>query len=83
MSISNWKIMSMTDLICLKDKMVQTSANSCDYQRELVYLGMVLADKLVLQGDLARGEQELEMCEAVVNIGRGGGDGRQKELHMT
>ena len=68
------------DLICLSDNMVKSRTNSSTYQWVLVYLWMVLADKLVVQGDLARGVEGLDMCTALVLEGRGGEGGKQKEV---
>ena len=80
MSISNWKMMTMSDLVTLKDKMVHSHTCSSGYQRLLVYLGMVLADRLIVEGDLERGEEELEMCAALIHREGEGGEEEQKVL---
>ena len=56
----------MDDLITMRDKILLSNNCTSSYQRMVVYLGMVLADRLILQGDLVMGEEELEMCIALI-----------------
>ena len=66
MSTSTWCKMIMDDLITITDQILQSNNCTSSYQRMVVYLGMVLADRLILQGDLVMGEEELEMCIALI-----------------
>ena len=56
----------MDNLIIMRDKILHYNNCTSSYQRMVVYLGMVLADRLILQGDLVMGEEELEMCIALI-----------------
>ena len=56
----------MDDPITMRDKILLSNNSTSSYQRMVVYLGMVLADRLILQGDLVMGEEELEMCIALI-----------------
>jgi hypothetical protein len=47
--------MTMDDLITMRDKILQSNNCTSSYQRMVVYLGMVLADRLIHQGDLVMG----------------------------
>ena len=42
----------MDDLITMRDKILQSNNCTSSYQRMVVYMGMVLADRLIHQGDL-------------------------------
>ena len=56
----------MDDLIIMRDKIPQYNNCTSSYQRMVVYLGMAMADRLILQGDLVMGEEELQMCTALI-----------------
>ena len=53
----------MDDLIIMRDKIPQYNNCTSSYQRMVVYLGSVLDDMMIQQGELVMGE-ELQMCTA-------------------
>jgi hypothetical protein len=46
----------MDDPITMRDKILLSNNCTSSYQRMVVYLGMAMADRLILQGDLVMGE---------------------------
>ena len=62
MSMSTWDDMSIDELRVLRDKMLNNSPFTFTSQRMLVLMGMVLADKMIVQGDLMVAEEELKTC---------------------
>jgi hypothetical protein len=59
----------MDDLIIMRDKIPQYNNCTSSYQRMVVYLGSVLDDMMIQQGELVMGE-ELQMCTALIQGGR-------------
>ena len=80
MSISSLSRMTVDDLVSMRDKMLQSNTCSFKHQRMLVYLGMVLADKLVVQGDLMMGEEELQTCSVLLQREEGWSEEEEKML---
>ena len=63
MSTSTWCKMTMDDLITMRDKILQSNNCTSSYQRMVLYLGMVLADRIIQQVDLVMGEDELRCAQ--------------------
>ena len=69
---STWNDMSIDELRVLRHKMLNNSTFSS--QRMLVLMGMVLADKMIVQGDLMVAEEELEACIMYLSKGEDVGE---------
>ena len=70
----------MDDLIIMRDKILQYNNCTSSYQRMVVYLRSVLDDRMIQQGYLVMGEEELQMCTALI---QGGRDKKQNMLLLT
>ena len=56
-------MMTMDDLITMRDNILQSNNCTSSYQRRVLS-----ADRLILQGDLVMGEEELQMCTPLNQI---------------
>ena len=70
----------MDNLIIMRDKILQYNNCTSSYQRMVVYLRSVLDDRMIQQGYLVMGEEELQMCTALI---QGGRDKKQNMLLLT
>ena len=53
--------MTIDDLITMRDEILQSNNCASSYPRMVEYLGIMLADRLIQQGYLVMGEEELQM----------------------